>query len=1002
MSQQPFRLSEGGLINRDCPMTFYFDGKAYQGFAGDTLASALLANGVHLVGRSFKYHRPRGIVTAGSMEPNALVELNTGGNKAPNTRMTMVPISDQLTAKSQNAWPSLRFDVMAINRLLSPLLVAGFYYKTFMWPGLSGWMQYEKFIRRAAGLGKAADAPDTASYQHNHRFCDVLVVGSGISGLTAAIGYANAGKTVILADEHPVLGGRLNATTCAATATKRDELLDAVNANPAISVYTRTTVFGAYDHGVFGAVQIHYDDHGHHDNNGSDNNGSGNNGSDNTPQQAPKAPKTPREVYYKIQSDHVIYATGAIERPLLFKNNDLPGIMLAEALQTYLVQYAVMPAQAVVIATTNDSVYALAKAISRLTNVTVTVIDSRRAEDMGDVAADTKNHGITVIPNAKIQSAHGRHQVKSVTFIHDNKAQTLPCDLVAMSGGFTPNVNLQCHLGNKPHYDSEIDALVIDEHTEIHGKTIGSAAGIWALDDKIASANSAIKTPSTGNQLRQNNLHHDSRPQVLLCDEKAFVDFQHDVSNKDIAIANTEGYRSVEHTKRYTTLGMATDQGKLANFNALKLMSLYQGKPISEIGTTTYRPPYTPVTMGVLAGDKIGNKLKPHRRIPTFALQQAMGAHFTDVGLWQRPEFYPNSSTDTKAIAYKREAKATRDGVGIIDVSTLGKISVQGPDAAEFVNRLYINGMKKLPIGKIRYGLMLREDGIPFDDGTVMRISDNEFLITTTTAYAANVLQHMEHLLQIVWPELQVHVNTATDQWAVIAAAGPKSRAVLARIFTEVDFSNDALPFMGFVDTENNGIKVRIARISFSGELGYEVMIAANYAETLWQTLLAAGKDDNLTPYGTEAMGAMRIEKGFITHAEMDGRVNLYQLGMDGMMNRNKADFIGKFYAENRLSDCTGRHQLVGFRCKNNTDSFPPGYHLVAENHLNAQPSLGWITATTWSVGLSEFIALGYCIDGRDKLGQTLYAASPVDKKSVEVEVVSAQFFDPTGARSNG
>ena len=956
---------DGGRINRDKPIEFVFDGKKYTGYEGDTLASALLANDVLLMGRSFKYHRPRGVVTANTLEPNALVEINlTSKNrkkeKTPNTRATVQQIYDGLDANSQNRFPSLKFDLLAINRFLSPLFVAGFYYKTFMWPGLKGWMWYEKFIRRAAGLGRAGELPDSEVYQKTHCFCDVLVVGSGVSGMTAALHHAEAGKKVILVEEKTVLGGRLNDSLNAKERECHKKLLADIVANKKVTIMLSTTAFGAYDDNVFGVLEK-LDDKG-----------------------------GLSQRYYKIKTTEVVYATGAFERPLLFKNNDLPGVMLAEALQTYVTQYAVLPGKFIVFYTTNDSVYPLAIKLATEKLCQVRIVDTRASNAY---AKELQGLQIKVYQNGQIISVSGKHRAHMAHTNCNGRDEGFPCDILAMSGGFTPNVNLQCHLGNKPRYDDNIDALVIDDKK---GVTVGSAAGVWDLEDKIHSAKGLSVDDISS--LRKNSFHHDSRESLHDIKDKAFVDFQHDVSNFDIQLATQEGYTSVEHTKRYTTLGMATDQGKLANFNALKLMSLAQSRPIGEVGTTTYRPPYTPVTVGAFVGEKTGLKVKPIRRIPTDTIHQEKEAVYTAVGLWQRPEFYPTFKGEKKEDAYVKEAVNVRNSVGLIDVSTLGKISVQGPDAAEIVNRLYINGMKKLGIGKIRYGLMLREDGIPYDDGTAMRIGDNEYLLTTTTAHAADVLRHIEHLLQVVWTDLRAFVNTATDQWATIAIAGPKSRKVLTKLFgDDVALDNDHLPFMTFKDFTHNGIYVRLARISFSGEIGYEVMVGANYSESLWNELLVAGKEENIMPYGTEAMAALRIEKGFITHSEMDGRVTLHQLGMTGMLSKLKSDFIGKYYAENRRTDISGEAQLIGLEAIDKTEVLLAGYHLLSTDSLKAQDSQGWVSSSTWSVVLGGHISMGFLTDGNKRFGETVYAVSPVDGKSVAMKVVSTQFFDPKG-----
>lgn len=1007
IKKQVNRLETGGQIDRSQPVEFTFDGKKYCGYVGDTLASALLANNVILMGRSLKYHRPRGVVTADAMEPNALVEIiGREGERTPNTRATVQSIYSGLNACSQNRYPSLRFDMMSLNRWLSPFLVAGAYYKAFTGGGVKAWMKYEKVIRKVAGLGNVGEAADDDLYQKSYRYCEVLVVGGGVSGLTAALYQAEKGKKVILVDENPVLGGRLKTTLVCKERQLAEELLTKVFASSTIEVLTQTTVFGVYDGKVFGAVE-----------------------------RLDRQKYAQR--YHQIAADTVVYATGATDRPLLFKNNDLPNVMLAEALQSYVVQYAVVPGKEIIFYTTNDSVYPLAIHLAKKHQYRVTVVDTRsvyplaihlakaevyRPNEGGEqknfpltieweksqphrvsivesqtngTAEMTKQPLVEVYLKGRVVAASGHHRVRKVqiTFGEQDERHEMDCDILAMSGGLTPNVSLQCHLGQKPTYNSELDALLVTDGQKESGITVGSAAGVWSLSDKIASAKGLIESEIV--LLRKNNLNHDSRTEVYKADRKAFVDFQHDVRSSDIQLAIQEGYICAEHTKRYTLLGMATDQGRLANFGALKLMSLIQSRPLREVGTTTYRPPYTPVTIGALVGAKTGVNLKPTRLLPSDSIHRAAGAVYADSGLWRCPEYYPQSNEESKLQACLREARNVRHNVGLSDISKLGKISLQGPDAAELVDRLFINEMKTLSIGEIRYGLMLREDGIPKHDAIVMRLNDKAFLLSVAGSKTAEILRHIDYHVQVVWKGWQVMVNNETNQWANIAVAGPKSREVLETLLGEtIDLDDESLAAMTFKDFSHNGLEMRLARLAFSGDLGYEIMVGADYGENLWNALMLAGEKAQIQPFGTEAMNALRIEKGFLAENEIDGRVTLYQLGRANWIDTLKTDFIGKYYVENRRTDSSGEPQLIGLRVVNKTDQLMAGYHLVNQKSLNKQPTQGWISSATWSVVLDEPIALGFLCDGNQRLGETVYAVSPLDNQCIAVTVVSPQFLD--------
>ncbi len=841
-----FRLPQGGLLERDKPLSFTFDGKTYHGYQGDTLASALLANGVRLVGRSFKYHRRRGIFAAGPEEPNALVQLGEGAQSEPNIRATQIPLFDGLVARSQNRWPTLNRDFAGGLGALSRFLPAGFYYKTFMWPAIL-WPRYEHLIRRMAGMGESPDQPDPDDYEKRHAHCDVLVIGGGPAGREAATKAAEDGKSVWLADEGPI----------------GTDLADRINVLP------QTTVFGKYDDQFFGLVQR-------------------------------RDGNTPRQILWQLRADRAVLASGAIERPLIFANNDRPGIMLASAAARYVNDYAVRPGRRVVIATNNDSAYEVAETLAATGINVAAIIDHRhkgqaKSWDGGDVLY---NHAVV--------NTSGRRTLQSVTVAPlDVNGEAVPqserridCDLLCVSGGFTPTVHLYSQAGGRLIFRDDIQALVPDG--EVPGMTVvGGANG-----DHLPPTAPAIKL----GRLRR----------------KQFVDLQNDVTAADVELAAREGYRSVEHVKRYTTLGMGTDQGKTSNLNGIAILGGALNKPAAEVGVTTFRPPYTPVTIGALAGRDSGAFLSPTRRTPMQDWHEENGAVFTPAGLWQRPHYYPRRG-ESPVDAVNREVLAVRQSVGIVDVSTLGRIDLHGPDVAEFLNRVYINGFKTLAVGMCRYGVMLRDDGRVFDDGTVARMDENHYVMTTTTANAGPVMAHLEFYSQVVWPELQVHMTSITDQWAVAAVAGPRSRDLLQKLDSDIEFANQALPFMAWRAGSIGGIPVQVYRISFSGELAYEIAVPADHGHELWELLLAAGEEFGVIPYGTEALTTLRTEKGhFVIGPEADGRATADDLGL-GRMLSTKKDFIGK--RSLRLDGLApqDRLNLVGLLPSDGRTAIPPG-----------------------------------------------------------------------------
>jgi sarcosine oxidase subunit alpha len=972
---------KGGQVDRDTTLDFTFNGKTMQGHPGDTLASALLANGQRLVGRSFKYHRPRGILTAGSEEPNALVHLRTGAHLESNTRATVAELYDGLSATSQNHRGSLEFDLMAITDMLSPFLSAGFYYKTFMWPKSFWEKVYEPAIRKSAGLGSLSMLEDPDSYDKGFLHCDLLVIGAGPAGLSAALTAGRSGARVILADEDFAIGGRLNAETMEVDGMAgADWAMQAVSELAAmdnVRLMTRTTVYGAYDHGIYGALE-RCTDH------------------------LASSGGKPRQILWRIYSRRAVLAAGATERPIAFGNNDRPGIMLAGAVRTYANRYGVTPGQQLAVFTNNDDGWRTAADLATKGVSVKAIIDTRDAPAVMDVP------GARHIRNAAVLNTTGRKGLKSITLTDD---QVIDVDCLAVSGGWSPNVHLTCHQRGRPEWREDICAFVPGRELPPGMAVAGAAGGAMTLAAALSEgrdlANAQIRdlgfkasrkaAPKAEDEPRECSAFW----HVRQTKNRAWLDQQNDVTVKDVKQAYREGFRSVEHLKRYTTLGMATDQGKTANIPALAIMAECTGKSLQDTGTTIFRPPYTPIPLGALGGRARGKDFRPTRLTPSHEWASANGATFVEVGNWLRAQWFARPGEKGWRDSVDREVEMTRASVGICDVTTLGKIDVQGKDAAEFLNKIYANAFGKLAVGKVRYGLMLREDGICYDDGTAARMSENHFVMTTTTANAVLVFRRMEFARQCLWPDMDVHLISTTDGWAQFAVAGPNARNLLRKVVDEKhDLSNEAFPFMGCGEISVcGGTPARLFRISFSGELAYEVAVPARYGNAMMAALMQAGEEFDAVPYGTEALGVMRIEKGHAAGNELNGQTTALNLGLGGMVSKKK-DCIGNILSERPEMNREDAIRLVGFQPVNKAEKLTAGAHFITKgDEANMDNDQGWMTSVAYSPNLGHSIGLGFIKRGHARMGETLRAVSPVHGTEVEVEIVSAHFIDPEGER---
>ncbi|MCV9998392.1 sarcosine oxidase subunit alpha [Pararhizobium sp. YC-54] len=992
------RIPGAGRLTPAKTARFFFDGKSYAALEGDTVASALLANGVHLVGRSFKYHRPRGIVSAGAEEPNALIGVERdAARKQPNVRATVQDVFDGMKVISQNRWPSLSFDVGAVNNLLAPFFAAGFYYKTFMWPKQAWKHVYEPQIRAAAGLGVSPTEDDTDHYSSRYAHCDVLVIGAGVAGLSAALAAAKTGARVIICDEQPEAGGALHydksvtidgqdgftwAQATAANLAKMDN----------VTVLPRTTAFGYYAQNFVGLNERV------------------------TEHLAKPDKKLPRERLWQVRAKRVIIATGAIERHMVFANNDRPGIMLASAARTFLNHFGVAVGKKVGVYTANDSAYEAAFDLKRAGITVAAIVDSR--EKPGEaVLAEARSLGIEVLAGHGVVDTGGKLRVSSMSVARNGggSARKIAIDALLVSAGWTPSVHMFSQSRGKVAYDNETQRFLPGTYAQ-DCLSVGACNGTndlqATIEESLAAgelmSNASGFTASEKLALQGVNAFSWTGGMAGAAEGagadttvKAFIDFQNDVCAKDIRLAVREGMHSIEHIKRFTTNGMATDQGKLSNIHGLAIAAETLGREIPKVGLTTFRAPYTPVTFGTLINHSRGELFDPTRKTPMHALEEAQGAVFEDVGQWKRAWYYPRAGEDMHQ-AVNRECKTVRDVAGIFDASTLGKIEVVGPDAAEFLNLIYTNSWDTLKPGRCRYGIMLREDGFVYDDGVVGRMAEDRFHVTTTTGGAARVMNHMEDYLQTEFPHLNVWLTSATEQWAVIAVQGPKAREIIAPLVEGIDLSNEAFPHMSVREGKICGVPTRLFRMSFTGETGFEVNVPADFGPAVWAAIYERAEALGACAYGTETMHVLRAEKGYIiVGQDTDGTVTPDDASLGWAVGKKKTDFVGIRGLRRPDLVADGRKQLVGLLTKDPNVVLEEGAQIVADpNQALPMTMIGHVTSAYWSENCGRSIALALVAGGKAKIGQTLYV--PMPDKTIAVEVSDMVFFDKEGGRING
>ena len=973
------RISGKGLINREKTLNFKFDGRNYKGFEGDTVASALLASGKKVFGRSFKYHRPRGVLTAGSEEPNALITVGQGVFQDPNIRATTQEIFEGLVTKSQNNWPNLQYDILSINDLFSNFLGAGFYYKTFMWPK-SFWEKiYEPFIRRAAGLGALSGLHNSDTYEKAYAFCDLLIIGGGPSGLISAKIAAEAGLDVILAEQEPIFGGRLNSETEKVDGIPGSDwavkIIEELKKLDNVRLFLRTTVTGVYDQGTFAAVERV----GHHlPDRGSD---------------------RPLECFWRIVAKNSILAAGAIERAIAFPNNDRPGIMAASAVRTYLNRFGVSPGKSIALFCNNNSAHNTAKDLLESGIKVAAIIDSRE---------DSKtNLNVPFYNGAEVSNTFGRQGLKSINVKKNNTESKIEVDCLAVSGGWNPTLHLTCHMNGRPTWDEKILSFVPEIGAIPNMAVVGAANGSMDTYSCFTSAEKEVGLiiKSSGKTAKKKRLPKAELTKYEIVPKwsvegkgRAWLDYQNDVTVKDIQQSVQENFKSVEHMKRYTTQGMAIDQGKNSNVASLAILADATGRGIPETGTTTFRPPFVPVSIASMGKNAQGIGFAPQRLTTSHSASVDRGAPMVEAGLWYRPSYFPEVGETNWRQSCDREVDMVRTSVGVCDVSTLGKIDIQGPDAHTLLDFVYTNMFSTLKIGKVRYGLMLREDGHVMDDGTTARLAENHYVMTTTTAAAGQVMRHLDFVHQCLHPEWDVSFISVTEQWAQFSIAGPKSQELINAVLDK-PITSETFPFMSCASVGVLGEAGRLFRISFSGEHGYEIAVPSRYGESLFRLIVSRAEEIGGGPYGMEALNVLRLEKGFITHAEIHGRITAFDLGMQRMVSEKK-DCIGKTSASRPGLLDSNREQLIALKPLGSVKQLTAGAHLF---DLNEEPirqnDKGYVTSVGFSPTFGHFIGLGFFKGGHSRLGAQIKMVDHLRGIETECEIINTVSFDPKGDR---